>query len=439
MQLKKPIGATLASATCGLLGALPAAPVAAQETPKWEVDSSFLYYGEDAGRVMDGSLTTSIRRVLDEDRSFSLNLTVDALTGATPNGAVPSNSVQTFTGPSGGQDYRIAAGDPPLDPNFHDARVAASANWQQALGDSMRWNVGFSGSDEMDYLHLGVDGRLERDFNRRNTTVFVGGAYGRDEVSPIGGAPIGFSPMLPSVGGGEGEGEGDEGGAGGGETKNVIDALIGVTQILSRRSLVEIAFSYGKSDGYLTDPYKILSVVDPVTGRPVPGPVGSGLNLYLHEQRPDTRTKQSVFAEFRYAFDRDSFAISYRLMDDDWGVTSNTAEVRYRWNISENNYLEPHLRYYKQSAADFYRTVLFAGAPLPPFASADYRLADNETTTVGFKFGHRTERGEYSVRLEYYNQTAKPSPGSAVGDLANLDLVPPLKAVIAQFGYKFSF
>jgi hypothetical protein len=434
MQLKKPIGATLASATCSLLGALPAAPVAAQEAPTWEVDTSLLYYGEDAGRVSDGSLMTSIRRVLDENRSFSLNLTVDALTGATPNGAVPANSVQTFTAPSGGQDYRIAAGDPPLDPNFKDARVAASANWQQTLGESMRWNAGFSGSDEMDYLHLGLDGRLERDFNRRNTTVFVGAAYGRDEVSPIGGAPVGFSPMLRSVGGGEDEDEG-----GGGETKDVIDALVGVTQILSRRSLVEVAFSYGKSDGYLTDPYKLLSVVDPVTGAPVPGPVGSGLNLYLHEQRPDTRTKQSVFAEFRYAFDRDSLAVSYRLMDDDWGVTSQTAEARYRWNISENNYLEPHIRYYKQSAADFYRTVLFAGAPLPQFASADYRLADNETYTAGFKFGHRTERGEFSVRLEYYHQTAKPSPGSAVGDLANFDLVPPLSAVIAQFGYKFSF
>jgi hypothetical protein len=435
MQLKKPIGATLASATCGLLGALPAAPVAAQEAPKWEVDTSLLYYGEDASRVTDGSLTTSIRRVLDEDRSYGLSLTVDVLTGATPNGAVPANSVQTFTSPSGGQTYRIAAGEPPIDPNFKDTRVALSGNWQQALGDSMRWSAGFSGSDEMDYLHLGLDGRLERDFNRRNTTVFVGAAYGRDEVSPLGGAPVGLSPMLRSQGGGEDD-EGDEGG---GETKDVIDALVGVTQILSRRSLLEVAFSYSKNDGYLTDPYKILSVVDPVTGQPVPGPVGSRLNLYLHEQRPDTRAKTSAFVEWRYAFDRDSMAVNYRFMDDDWGIGSHTVDARYRWNISEDTYLEPHLRYYTQSAADFYRTVLFAGALLPQFASADYRLADNETYTGGFKFGHRTERGEFSVRLEYYHQTAKPSPGSAVGDLAGFDLVPPLSAVIAQFGYKFSF
>ena len=84
MQLKKPIGATLASATCGLLGALPAAPVAAQEAPKWEVDTSLLYYGEDSGRVNDGSLMTSIRRVLDEDRSFNLSFTVSRRSARPP-------------------------------------------------------------------------------------------------------------------------------------------------------------------------------------------------------------------------------------------------------------------------------------------------------------------------------------------------------------------
>jgi hypothetical protein len=437
MQLKKPISATLASATCGLLGALPTAPVAAQEAPKWEVDTSLLYYGEDDSRVTDASLMTSIRRALDEDRSYSLNLTVDALTGATPNGAVPANSVQTFTGPSGGGAYDIRAGETPLDPSFLDTRVALSGTWQQALGESMRWNVGFSASDEYDYFHAGLNARLERDFNRRNTTVFVGAAVGQDDIKPVGGAPIGFSPMLGEESEDE-EGEDDSVRGLGEQSKDVMDVLFGVTQVLSRRSLLEVAFSYGKSDGYLSDPYKLLSVVDPVTGTPIAGPE-PGINLYLYEQRPDTRAKQSVFTEWRHAFDRDSMAVSYRLMDDDWGITSHTVDTRYRWNINEDSYLEPHFRYYKQDAADFYRTVLFNGDELPQFASADHRLADSEAYTIGFKYGRRTRRGEFSVRLEYYRQTAEPSPGSAVGALAGFELVPPLNAVIAQFGCKFSF
>jgi hypothetical protein len=439
MQLTKPIGGALAAATCSLLGTLPAAPAVAQEAKDWSVDTSLLYYGEDNGRVKDFSLMSSIRRAFDEDRSFNLSLTVDSLTGATPNGAVPANAPQTFTGPSGGGSYTVDPGEQPLDTTFLDTRVALTGNWQQSLGESMRWSVGVSGSDEYDYLHFGVNGRLERDFNLRNTTLFVGAAYGQDEIKPVGGTPIGLSPMAGEVEDEEGDDDGSDRGRSSDNSKDVLDVLVGVTQVLSRRSLIEVDYSYGQSDGYLTDPYKILSVVDPVTGVPVAGPDDDVPFLYLYEQRPDSRTKQSLFAEWRYALDRDSFALSFRYMDDDWGVTSQTAEARYRWNINERSYLEPHLRWYTQSAADFYRTVLFAGDALPEFASADYRLADLDAYTVGAKYGLRTDHGEFSLRLEYYQQSPTESPGSAVGDLAGFDLTPDMNAVILQFGYKFDF
>ena len=438
MQLKKPIGATLAAATCSLLGTLPSAPAVAQEAKDWSVDTSLLYYGEDNGRVEDVSLMASIRRAFDEDRSLNFSLTVDSLTGATPNGAVPANAPQTFTGPSGGGSYTVAPGEQPLDTTFLDTRIALAATWQQSLGDAMRWSVGFSSSDEYDYLHLGVDARLERDFNQRNTTAFVGVAYGQDEINPVGGTPIGLTPMAGEVADEDGDDSGEDRGRSPDDTKDVADLLIGVTQVLSRRSLLEVSYSYGQSDGYLTDPYKILSVVDPVTGVPVAGPDEVPF-LYLYEQRPDSRTKQSLFAEWRYALDRDSFALNFRLMDDDWGVQSQTAEARYRWNINDRSYLEPHLRWYTQSAADFYRTVLFAGDALPEFATADYRLADLDAYTIGAKYGLRTDHGEFSVRLEYYQQSPNESPGSAVGDLAGFDLTPDMKAVIVQFGYQFDF
>ena len=438
MQLKKPIGVSLAVATAGLLGSLPTAPAAAEEAKDWEMDSTLLFYGEDGDRVKDASLMTSIRRALDEDRSFSLSLTVDALTGATPSGAVPANGVQTFTSPSGRASYDIAAGETPLDDNFLDTRVALAGNWQQSLGEAMRLNAGLSASHEYDYLHLGANVRLERDFNQRNTTLFAGAALAQDTMDPVGGVPLPLSPMQAAIPG-NGGGGGYLKAGGSSESKDVYDLLIGVTQVLSRRSLLEVAYSYSQVDGYQNDPYKILSVVDPATGAPVAGPPGSGLNLYLYESRPDSRTKQSVFAEWRYAFDRDSFALSARYMTDDWGIDSQTVDARYRWNINEDSYLEPHLRWYTQGAADFYRTVLFNGDPLPQHASADYRLADSDAYTVGFKYGHRTARGEFSVRLEYYHQQGDPSPGAAVGDLAGFELVPPLDAVIAQFGYKFRF
>jgi len=437
MQLKNTIGGSLAAATCGLLGALPSAPVAAQEASDWDIDSSVVYYGEDNSRVTSYTLDVAIRRALDEDRSWSVNLTVDSLTGATPNGAVPSNTPQTFTGASGGKSYTVAPGEVPLDPTFLDTRVAFTANWQQALGTASRWNVGLSASDEYDYFHIGANTRFEHDFNQKNTTAFVGVAYAQDDIKPVGGAPIGFSPMTGER---EDEDEGDDFRGGGDQTKDVLDALVGVTQILGRRDILELTYSYSTADGYLTDPYKILSVVDPVTGRPVPAPDGDIPYLYLHENRPDKRTKQAGYVEWRHAFDRDSLALSARYMTDDWGIESQTVEARYRWNINGDSYLEPQLRWYTQTAADFYKTVLFDGTPLPDYASADTRLADMDAYTIGAKYGHRTGNGEWSVRLEYYRQEPNPSPDALVGDLAGFDeLILPMTAVIAQFGYRFKF
>ena len=139
---------------------------------------------------------TSARRVFDEDRSLDLNLTVDVLTGATPSGAVPSSQPQTFTSPSGNDSYVIEPGATPLDGSFLDTRFALSAAGSRSLGDSMRGAPGFSASHEYDYFHVGVNGRIEHDFNQRNTTVYLGAAYGQDDIKPVGGAPIGLAPML---------------------------------------------------------------------------------------------------------------------------------------------------------------------------------------------------------------------------------------------------
>jgi hypothetical protein len=432
MQLKKPsaIGASIAAATCGLLGCLPSTKVMADEAGKWQVDSALLYYGEDAGRVKDVSLNAALRRAFDEDRTLSINMSIDALTGASPSGAVPTDSVQTFTKPSGNGSYQIGAGELPLDNSFKDTRVAVAANWQQPAGESSRMAFGLGISTEYDYLHVGVDARWERDFNQRNTTLFAGLAYGKDKIDPEGGAPIALAPM---------QAVNDDTSKRGTDSKDVIDALIGVTQLLGRRSLLTLTYSYSKSDGYLNDPYKFLTVVDRVTGRPVAGPAGSNLALYLYEGRPETRTKQGLFAEWRYAFDRDSLALSYRIMDDDFGIASNTLEARYRWNRTAFDYLEPVVRYYQQSAADFYRTYLVQADPLPQFASADYRLADMDAVTIGAKYGRRlASQREFSVRLEYYRQTADPQ-GTPFGALTRSELVPSTTAVIVQFGYKFDW
>jgi len=430
MQLKRKastsIGASLAAATAGLLGQSPGRAIA-QELAPWEYDTAILLYSESDNRVRDVSLNLDARKEVREEAFLNLKLAIDTLTGASPSGAAPANTVQTFTTPSGGSTFDIAAGEQVLDPSFLDTRTALAANYDFPLGRFTRFDLGLSLSDEYDYSHSGVNMKLDRDFDNRNTTFTFGLALANDSIDPVGGAPIGLAPMTATGGNKQGD-----------QSKDVTDILLGVTQVLNRHSLVQFNVSLSESDGYQTDPYKILSVVDPVTGNPVIAPPLNGLPyLYRYENRPDTRDKQSIYGLYKRDIGGNVFDVSYRYMTDDWDVDSHTIDLHYRWNLESGSYLQPHLRFYSQTAAGFYHSVLFNGTPLPDFASADYRLSEFDGLTLGIKFGRETRRGEMSGRLEIYQQTGSASPGSQVGSLQSFDLNPGLEAIIAQFSYKF--
>lgn len=435
MQLKKrkgpafrKIGAPLAAATCALLGQGTPGDVRAQELTPWDIDLSTLLYSESDSRVQDISLNALARKELREDSFLNLTLALDTLTGASPSGAVPQSAVQTFTRPSGNAQYVIGARSQPLDDTFQDTRTALSASWEWPVTRLALLSVGASLSDEYDYTHSGLNARLARDFNNRNTTLSFGAALANDTISPVGGSPVPLAPML---------GLGNNANKRGDQSKDVVDLLFGVTQVLNRHTLLQVNYSLSESNGYLTDPYKVLSVVDPVSGNFVPGPVGSGVSRHLYESRPDARDKQSLFGLVKRDFDGNVLEASYRYMTDDWGVDSHTFEVHYRWNFGDGKYLQPHVRVYQQTAADFYRRVLFNGAAVPTFVTADYRLGEFDGLTIGAKYGQRTRNGEWSARLEWYTQTSTVDSSALVGSLAPLDLYPDLNALIAQFSYKF--
>jgi hypothetical protein len=436
------VSGVLAAATCTLLGSALPEPVQAQEEPGWSFDTALLYYGEDEDRVQDLSLSAIATRTLLDDRSLTLGMTVDTLTGASPNGALPQAFVQTFTQPSGKRTFTTDANELPIDDTFRDTRVAVTANWQQPLGRLYQLNVGASASNEYDYTHLGLNARIARDFNQRNTTLSAGLAIARDDISPVGGTPDPLAPMrLADRDDDDGEGEG--GGLGrGSESKDVLDVVFGVTQVLSRDLIVQANYSYSDSSGYLNDPYKVLSVVDGVTGIVVPFTLPPGIagpsHLYRYENRPGDRSKHSLYTRAKYYMGGKVLDASYRYMTDDWEIDSHTLDLRYRWPLGERSYIEPHFRYYTQTAAEFYSLDLIDGEPLPEYTSADYRLGDFDAITAGLKYGWSTRGGnDFSGRLELYRETSNLSASDLIGAQVDQDNVPDLNAVILQVGYRF--
>jgi hypothetical protein len=429
MQLKK-----LAMATLGLLGATAAAPAAAQvdEVPapeqqadkKWEFDTGMLVYSEADGRVQAAEPVLRATRTFDGDRQLSLKIVLDTLTGASPNGAAPASTPQTFTRPSGKGTYTTAPGDTPLDDTFRDTRVALSGDYRLPAGQNGVFGYGLAASNEFDFLSAGGNVRYSHDFNQRNTTLSSGVSYEADELSPVGGTPVALSQMS-APGGGAG---------GGGETRGVTDFVLGLTQVLDPLSLVQFNYSLSASSGYHTDPYKILSVVG-ADGEPL---------RYVYESRPDARTKHALFARYkRFTFGRDVLDVSYRFMTDDWAVRSSTVDALYRWNLGDNSYLEPHLRWYAQSQAEFYRAALYDGEEAAvDYASADPRLGAFTGYTVGFKYGRTLPSGNsWSARLEYYQQAGDRAgvPAQAAAGLAKFDLEPDLSALMFTVGYRFKW
>jgi hypothetical protein len=111
--------------------------------------------------------------------------------------------------------------------------------------------------------------------------------------------------------------------------------------------------------------------------------------------------------------------------------------MHYRYEMGGRHFLEPHIRYYTQSAADFYHTSLIDGQTYD-YASADYRLADLTTTTIGLKYGYEiSDSSEFGIRLEQMVQSADPS--QVIGNQANQDLLPDVEATILQLNYTLQF
>jgi hypothetical protein len=419
------------AASCALLGAGAARSQEAHMAPPdsglledWAVDSALAYYHED-GRIQAIEPVVSVAKVFADGRALNFNVTFDALSGASPNGALTSHTAQTFASPSGKpkHQYTTAPGQLPADPNYQDNRIAMGGNWTVPITRADQLTVGGKLSAEDDFYSATVNASIAHDFNEKNTTLSFGVYNEYDSIRPIGGAPEPGSDYALAE---------KQTAA---KSKDGIGMLLGVTQVMTRNWLSEFNISVDRFSGYLNDPYKITSIINSAGGT-----VG-----YEYESRPDQRTRKSGYWENRVAWNSHaSTALSLRYMSDDWGLRSDTAQVHLRWSLSNRDrYIEPTFRWYKQTAADFYTPfILNSQTPAAGYESSDSRLGAFHALTYGVKYaqklpglGGRNE-SEFSIRAEYYQQTFEQRAAVPAG-LQGLDLYPGLKAVLVQIGWRF--
>jgi len=394
----------------------------------WLYNISVLHYSEkdsqnqDRVTVVEPVVSLTKRKAADD--YVQLEFIYDSLTGASPNGANASSKVQIFNG------YQVLPGFTPLDTSFNDERIAINYNWMKPLSSFSRYHADLNYSSESDYDSVAGSLSYLVDVDDKSTTLTIGGGYSYDTVNPHGGFHDAFTSIFATSGAqtttsASGGGGSSSGSLFSGKDKQTFSALAGVAHVLNRFTLLDAKYSISQVNGYQTDPYKLISVIDS-DGFPVD---------YVWENRPDSRLKQTVSTGFVTAIGVDSLHLDYRYYWDDWGIKANTYDVKYHLAVNSKVYVEPHYRLSNQQAADFYHLSLQQGTATPKNASADYRLADMKTTTLGGMIGYRfNTKLALTFNIEQIRQTGDNSPAQAVGDQKLNNMFPTLKMWALTFG-----
>lgn len=407
----KSIRKKLSIATCCLLS--QGIATAAEIENDWETDSSLLYYSE-VDRVSVTELTGLVKGAVSDSNAVILKAIFDTMSGATPTGAV-RQSTPTFTGASGG-GISPGASSASL-ASFDDTRMAINLDWKH--NRSRLVDITYNGaiSIENDYRSFSAGVQIDKDAEDLENKYTAGIAFTHDDVFRVGENATPAPLTLVSDDNFFGEGN-----------KDSFDAIVGVTHIINRRTLSQFNLGYGSTNGYLTDPYKVFSVV---------GNTGVEVEQY-YEGRPGSRTHYTLAGNLVHQLNTDEDIINagYRFYTDDWKVDSHTISITYKNKLINNRFIEPTIRLYTQKQAYFYHNSIVndpadlipTSSILPRYVSADYRLDNMWDVTLGVTYGFSTSGdGTFRARIEYFYQSFDNSEFETN------------KAVIAQISYKQRF
>jgi hypothetical protein len=335
------------------------------EIPPQEYDYGFQLYQEDDNRIRVEAEYLKGRIELNEETAFRFQYIHDAISGASPTGALPA-SVQPFYA------------------QLEDVREGLLGAVSRQFGDH-RAEVEFSYSGEDDYISRGLALTDTWELNQKNTTLRLGFNYLDDDVE------------IASLGD---------------QDKNTYDFFTGISQILGKNTVVSANLTLGYAEGYLSDPYKVVQRTTIVT-IPGPFPIEVPVVTVHRENRPDSRFRQVLRLGARHYFDPVNAALDgvLRLSHDDFGIFSQTVQIEWRQEIGEHFQVVPFIRYYHQSEADFFTNTLddYPGTP-PAFPdgsgpnySADYRLSSFDSLSGGLRLNYRfNEHFSLSAAYERY-------------------------------------
>jgi hypothetical protein len=292
------------------------------------VDYRYEYYGEENDRMKIETHSVYFEQKLSDAVVAKGELIYDGISGATPRGTHVSGVAKTDQV----EDTRYA-GNVALDWRFRSHLLSP----------------GIAYSEESDYRSIGISLSDAVEFNDKNTILQYGASHNFDDVRH--GDRVTWSG------------------------KDSTDIIVGLSQLLSPKTVVSGAFTFGYDDGYLNDPYRLAEYA-PVFP---PFPIGTP------EQRPGYRSKEVLHLSATHYFEKvdGSLEATYRFHHDSYEVFSHTLGLNWYQHLGKHLILEPMFRFYTQTAASFYSTQFTD--PLPSYLSSDYRLSEFYSLDYGIQ------------------------------------------------------
>lgn len=168
---------------------------------------------------------------------------------------------------------------------------------------------------------------------------------------------------------------------------------LGVSQVVTKSLLMNLNYEVILEEGYLHSPYRAARL----------------LGLSVPEVYPRTRDSYAVALGMVKGLGSNdgqlnaSLHLRYRYFWDNWDIRAHTVEMGYASRLDERWLVEPHYRYYKQSAASFYADNFTTQMV---FMARSRELSDFSSNALGAKasyqlFNNRFNLSRVTLNFDY--------------------------------------
>lgn len=335
--------------------------------------------------------TVSFTKRLTDSSSVNVRYLVDVISAASMKSHFDVDGVTSATEKDDG------GGDDTPDEVRHELGVGIS---ELIRGGTLSVNALYS--KEHDYTSLTFAGSYSYPFAKKNTILQLGLVRSWDKV-------------YPQIRDWK-------------KDKDAYTFSVNLTQVLSKRLISQVIFSYNLSKGLLSDPYQVVQIIQ---GDEV---------INFEPVHPDKRIRKAIGLRMNYKIVRNSaLHIGFRYYWDTWDIASFTTSVSFRQHLSDVTTIGIGLRNYFQSKAFF-----FKGEYQEPesFMTVDSKLDEGFSNEYQLKIsingGHfksipllSNEKVQLNMHLNFYHRhTATPNWHSRLKDLF---------AYICSFGIRYRF